>query len=225
MRLLIVEDEEKIANSLKKGLEQETYSVDVVYNGTDGYDLASTEEYDLIILDWMLPGMDGSEMCAQLRKDGIKTPIIMLTAKSELGDKINGLNRGADDYVTKPFAFEELLARIKSLLRRPVNYLATEFTCDDLTLNANTYVVKRGGREINLSRREFALLEYLLRNEGKTVSKEQITAHVWDYESDILPNTVEQYTGYLRTKVDRSFPDKPALIRTVRGFGYTINCK
>ena len=225
MRLLIVEDEEKIAKSIKKGLEQETYSVDVALNGDDGFDLASTEDYDLIILDWMIPGMNGAEICTNLRKDGKKMPILMLTAKSELNDKVEGLNSGADDYLTKPFAFEELLARIKSLLRRPANYLATEFNCDDLSLNTNTYLVKRGDENINLSPREFALLEYLLRNLGKTVSKEQMIAHVWDYESDILPNTVEQYIGYLRTKIDKNFPHKNALIKTVRGFGYTVNCE
>ncbi len=225
MRILLVEDEEKLAKAIKKGLEQETYSVDISLNGNDGYDMAYAEEYDLLILDWMLPGMDGSTICSTLRKDGKKTPIIMLTAKSDLDDKVKGLNSGADDYLTKPFAFEELLARIKSLLRRPPNFLSTEFECDDLKLNTNTFAVTRGNKEILLSRREFALLEYLLRNEGKTVSKEQIMAHVWDYDSDILPNTVEQYIGYLRTKVDRAFPKKKALIRTIRGFGYTISCK
>jgi two-component system, OmpR family, response regulator len=225
MRILLVEDESKIATSIKKGLEQETYSVDIALNGQDGYDLATTEEYDVIILDWMLPGMNGGEICTKLRQEESKVPILILTAKSEVGDKVLGLNSGADDYLTKPFAFEELLARIKSLLRRPANYLSTEFSCDDLTLDINSYLVKRENTEISLSRREFALLEYLLRNEGKTVSKDQITAHVWDYDSDILPNTVEQYIGYLRTKIDKYFPHKKPLIKTVRGFGYTISCK
>jgi len=225
MRILLVEDESKIAKSIKKGLEQETYSVDIALNGEEGYDLATTEEYDVIILDWMLPVMSGTEICIKLRQQDIKTPILILTAKSETDDKVIGLNSGADDYLTKPFAFEELLARIKSLLRRPVNYLSTQFFCDDLSLDTNSYLVKRGNSEISLSKREFALLEYLLRNEGKTVSKDQIIAHVWDYESDILPNTVEQYIGYLRNKIDKSFPKRKPLIKTVRGFGYTINCK
>jgi len=225
MRILLVEDELKIAKSIKKGLEQETFSVDIALNGEEGYDLATTEEYDVIILDWMLPVMSGTEICIKLRQQDIKTPILILTAKSETDDKVVGLNSGADDYLTKPFAFEELLARIKSLLRRPVNYLSTQFICDDLSLDTNSYLVKRGNTEISLSKREFALLEYLLRNEGKTVSKDQIISHVWDYESDILPNTVEQYIGYLRNKIDKSFPKRKALIKTVRGFGYTINCK
>lgn len=223
MRILVVDDEHKIANAIKRGLEQETYSVDVSYSGLDAYDLAATEEYDLIILDLMLPEMDGFEICEKLRAKKIHTPILMLTARSDLDDKVRGLNTGADDYLTKPFAFEELLARVKALLRRPQAAINNELACDDLVLNTNTFEVKRGGEEINLSRKEFSLLEYLLRNKDKTLSKDQISSHVWDYDSDILPNTVEQTIRYLRNKIDNPFPKKKQLIQTIRGFGYKIS--
>jgi DNA-binding response OmpR family regulator len=216
MRILVVEDEHKIANSIKKGLEQETYAVDVAYDGEEGSDLASSEEYDLIILDLMLPKMDGVEICKKLRSEENHTPILMLTARGELADKVSGLNSGADDYLVKPFAFEELLARVKALSRRPKHTISEVLRTDSLTLNTNTFEVKLDGKALELSRKEFALLEYLMRNAGKVVSKENIIAHVWDYESDILPNTVEVFVGYLRDKIGRD------LIKTVRGFGYRI---
>ena len=222
MRVLVVEDEQKIAYAIKKGLEQETYSVDLAFTGVEGYDLSSTEEYDVIILDLMLPEMSGMEVCSKLRLNKIQTPILMLTAKAELEDKVQGLNCGADDYLVKPFAFEELLARIRALLRRPAASLEAELRCGDLSLNPQTYLVKRNNVEINLSKREFSLLEYLMRNSGKTLSKNQIIAHVWNYDDDVLPNTVEQYVGYLRNKVDKPFPRKPTLIYTVRGWGYKL---
>ena len=222
MRVLVVEDEQKIAYAIKKGLEQETYSVDLAFTGVEGYDLSSTEEYDVIILDLMLPEMSGMEVCSKLRLNKIQTPILMLTAKAELEDKVQGLNCGADDYLVKPFAFEELLARIRALLRRPAASLEAELRCGDLSLNPQTYLVKRNNVEINLSKREFSLLEYLMRNSGKTLSKNQIIAHVWNYDDDVLPNTVEQYVGYLRNKVDKPFPRKPTLIHTVRGWGYKL---
>jgi DNA-binding response OmpR family regulator len=222
MRILVVEDEHKIANAIKKGLEQETFSVDVAYTGFDGYDLASTEEYDLIILDWMLPEMDGMEICQKLRKANNHTPILILTAKGELEDKITGLNSGADDYLTKPFAFEELLARIRALLRRPKELMDNELKCADLTLNVSLFKVCRGNKEIMLSKKEYSLLEYLMRNKNKIVTKDQIVSHVWNYESDVLPNTVEQYIGYLRNKIDKPFKSKSQLIKTVRGFGYML---
>lgn len=222
MRLLIVEDEHKIAAAIKKGLEQESYSADIAYTGTDGYDLASSEDYDLIILDLMLPELSGEEICQKLRAEKIQTPILMLTAKSELEDKVRGLNTGADDYLTKPFAFEELLARIRALLRRPQTVLDTVLTCGTLTLDTTNFTVTRDGKEITLSKTEYSLLEYLLRNQNKTLSKEHIISHVWDYDSDILSNTVEQYIGYLRAKIDKSFPNEKQLIHTVRGFGYSL---
>ncbi len=222
MRILIVEDEHKIAGSIKRGLEQESFAVDVAYEGTTGYDLASTEEYDLIILDILLPGIDGVEICSKLRKQQIHTPILILTAKGQVQDKVAGLNAGADDYMTKPFAFEELVARVRALARRPKGSVGSVFKVGDLTLNTLTYEVKRGKTTIALSSKEFALLEYLMRHQNQVLTKEQIIGHVWDYDADILPNTVEVYIGYLRTKIDKPFPKSHTLLRTVRGFGYTI---
>ena len=223
MKILVVEDEHKIANSIKKGLEQESLAVDVAYNGADGFDLAASEDYDVIVLDLMLPDMDGLEICKKLRKEeNIHTPILMLTAKGQLNDKVEGLNAGADDYLVKPFAFVELLARIKALSRRPKDNLGITLSIEDLSLNTITYEVKRGGKEIKLSKQEFALLEYLLRHKNKILTKEQIINNLWDYDADVLPNTVEVYIGYLRNKIDRPFPKSPRLIQTFRGFGYKI---
>ena len=222
MRILVVEDERRIANSIKKGLEQETYAVDVTYKGTDGFDLASTEGYDLIILDVMLPEMDGISICKELRKNSIHTPILMLTAKGQLQDKVEGLNCGADDYLTKPFAFEELLARIRALTRRPKSSLNTILTVSDLRLDSNHFRAERRGIPIKLSHKEFSLLEYLMRNTGKILSKDQIISHVWNYDADILPNTVEVYMKNLRSKIDYPFNGEKPLIHTIRGFGYKI---
>ncbi len=222
MRILVVEDEHTIAKALKKGLEQEAFSVDVAHDGLSGYDLASTEKYDLLILDLMLPQMSGEEICTSLRQENIITPILMLTAKSQTDDKVEGLNIGADDYLTKPFAFEELLARIRALLRRPHTLSEEVLTCADLKLNTVSFQVTRAQKQIELSKKEFALLEHLLRNKNKTITKEQLMESVWSYESDILPNTVEQYITYLRNKIEKPFPKSPKLIHTVRGFGYAI---
>jgi DNA-binding response OmpR family regulator len=222
MRILVVEDEHKIANAIKKGLEQEAFAVDVAYEGESGLDLAATEEYDLIILDLMLPGLGGLEICQKLRREQIHTPILILTAKGQLEDKVEGLNSGADDYLVKPFAFAELLARIRALTRRPKSSLEPVLNVADLTLSTLAFGVKRGGRSITLSKKEFALLEYLLRQKNRVVTKEQIIAHIWDYDADVLPNTVEVYIGYLRNKIDKPFKNKPPLIQTVRGFGYKI---
>lgn len=215
MKVLIVEDEHKIANSIKKGLEQETYSVDVAYEGTVGLDLASEDNYDIIILDLMLPDIDGLQICKKLRTSGNHTPILMLTARGQLDDKVTGLNSGADDYLVKPFAFTELLARIKALSRRPKESLGTVLGVDNLTLDTLSYEVKRGPTSVQLTRKEFALLEFLLRHKNTIVTKEQIINNTWDYDSDILPNTVEVYIGYLRKKI-------PGLIHTIRGFGYKL---
>ncbi len=223
MRILVIEDEHKIANSIKKGLEQESFAVDLAYEGNDGFDLASTEDYDTIILDLLLPNVDGLTICKNLRQAAIHTPILMLTAKGELNDRVEGLNAGADDYLVKPFAFEELLARVRALIRRPQNSLTSVLTYDDLSLNPQTYEAKRGKNVLKLSKREFALLEYLLRHPQTILSKEQIISHVWNYEADILPNTVEVYIGYLRNKIDKPFSKSPALIQTIRGFGYKLS--
>jgi DNA-binding response OmpR family regulator len=222
MRLLVVEDEHKIANAIKRGLEQETYAVDVEYDGDDGLSSALTGEYDVIILDRMLPGsIEGLGICKEVREHGIHTPILLLTAKDQVRDRVAGLNAGADDYLVKPFAFEELLARIRALLRRPQDTKGTELKVKDLSLNPVTYEVKRASTLIKLSRREFALLEYLMRNPNRVLSKDAIISHVWDFDADILPNTVEVYMGYLRNKIDKPFKG-PDLINTIRGFGYKV---
>ncbi len=227
MRILIIEDEQRLAKAIKKGLEQETYAVDIAFDGISGFDLAAVEDYDLIILDLMLPGMDGIQVCKKLRKEeGISTPILMLTARGRLDDKVKGLNAGGDDYLVKPFAFEELLARIKAITRRPKDsILPNILAANGLSLNTLTYEVKRAGKKIKLSKKEYALLEYLLRNAGRILTKDQIISHVWDYDADILPNTVEVFIGYLRNKIDRPFKQKSPLIKTIRGFGYRIGGK
>jgi DNA-binding response OmpR family regulator len=222
MKILIVEDEHKIANLLKQGFEQEHFTVDVAYDGTSGFDYASTEPYDVIVLDRLLPGIDGLEICKRLREQGNHTPILMLTAKVQVFDRVEGLNSGADDYLTKPFAFEELLARIKALARRPKATMSNILQVGDLSLNIDSYEIKRGKEQIALSSKEFALLEYLMRHQNKTLTKEQIINHVWSYDANILPNTVEVFIGYLRNKIDRPFKDKKNLLHTVRGFGYKI---
>jgi DNA-binding response OmpR family regulator len=221
MRILVVEDEHKIATSIKKGLEQESFAVDLAFDGKDGYDLASTEDYDLIILDRLLPHLEGVEISKKLRDQKIHTPILMLTAKGEIRDRVEGLDSGADDYLVKPFAFEELLARIRALGRRPKQTQNNVLIVEDLSLDSSSFEVKRSGKLINLSSKEFALLEYLMRHPNKILTKDQIISHVWDYDADVLPNTVEVYIGYLRGKIDKPFKNSP-LIHTIRGFGYKI---
>lgn len=224
MRVLIIEDEHKIAQALKKALEQENYAVDVSYDGDDGYAMATTEPYDLAIIDWMIPGEhDGLSIVRAMREAKIHTPVLLLTAKGTISDRTTGLDSGADDYLVKPFALEELLARVRALLRRPVEVQQTILTAGDLSLNTVTFVVKRGDVEIGLTGKEFALLEYLLRNQGRPSNKDAIISHVWDYNADVLPNTVEVYIKYLRQKIDDPFGTP--LIHTSRGFGYKIEAK
>ena len=225
MRILIIEDDRKIANAVKKGLEQESYAVDVSYDGRDGLSSALTIDYDLLIVDRMLPLLDGMDVIKKIRDENYQTPVLILTAKDKLRDKVEGLNAGADDYLIKPFAFEELLARVKALLRRQPNQVNQVLKVDDLTLDRNTYEVKRGKKKIELTQKEFALLEYLMRSPNRILTKDNIIAHVWDYDADILPNTVEVYIGYLRNKIDKPFSDRPNLIHTARGFGYKIEVK
>lgn len=222
MRILVVEDEHRIAQTIKKGLEQEQYAADLAYTGSDGYDLASTEDYDLIILDLMLPEMDGITICKNLRRKNIHTPVLMLTAKGQAYEKIEGLDSGADDYLTKPFSFEELLARVRALFRRPKTMLNEVLTISDLQLHTKQFTVQRGTTPIKLSHKEFSLLEYLMRNADAVLTKNQIINHVWNYEANILPNTIEVYIRNLRNKIDAPFKNKNPLIRTVRGFGYKI---
>ena len=221
MRVLIVEDEHKIARALKKALEQETYAVDVAFDGDEGYAMATTEPYDIAIIDRMLPGnYDGLAIVKAMREAKVHTPVLFLSALGSITERTAGLDAGADDYLVKPFALEELLARVRALLRRPTEQQAAILVAGDLSLDTITYSVERAGKSIQLTSKEFALLEYMLRNPGRPLSKEVIISHVWDYDADILPNTVEVYIKYLRNKIDAPF--KKPLIHTVRGFGYKL---
>jgi DNA-binding response OmpR family regulator len=223
MRILVIEDDHKIANAIKKGLEQETYAVDLAFDSKEGIGSALTFDYDLIILDRMLPGnIDGIDICRVIRKKKKSVPVLILTAKDKVADRVEGLNAGADDYLIKPFAFVELLARIKALLRRPNKTLGTVLNIEDLQLDTISFKVERAGKTITLSSTEFRLLEYLMRNPNRILTKDNIIEHVWDYDADILPNTVEVYVGYLRNKIDKPFKNKVELIQTVRGFGYKL---
>jgi len=222
MRILVIEDEHHLANSIKKGLELDHYVVDVAYDGNQGYDFATSEEYDLLIIDIMLPGLNGLDICRQLRQQNNHTPIILLTARGLTEDKVSGLDSGADDYLTKPFSFEELLARIRALSRRPKESINSILSIGDLQLNTISFQITRAGNQITLSGKEFALLEFFLRHPKQILSKTQIINHVWSFDSDILPNTVEVYIRNLRQKIDIPFPNLPPLIHTVRGFGYRL---
>jgi DNA-binding response OmpR family regulator len=228
MRILVVEDEHRIAQAIKQGLEQESYAVDVCFDGEDGYSTAvaaKDDEYDVILLDVMMPGMDGYEVCRKLRAQSIHTPILMLTAKDQNRDVVKGLDEGADDYLAKPFSFEVLLARVRALLRRPPDTIdGDKLMVGDLTLDPASRTVVRAGTDIHLSGKEYAILEYLLRNQGKVLSKNNIMTHVWDFDADILPNNVEVFITYLRAKVDKPF-EGPNLIHTVRGFGYKLESR
>ena len=221
MKVLVIEDEVRLARAIKEGLEQETYAVDLATNGEEGYQIASQSNYDLIILDIMLPGLDGYRICQKLRSGKNKTPILMLTAKFQSTDIIRGLNDGADDYLGKPFSFSVLLARIQALLRRPPLTHNQVLRSGDLQLDLTKKEVRRSEQKINLSAKEYAVLEYLMRNKGQVISKDKIIDHVWDFESDILPNNVEAFISLLRSKIDAPF-DGLKLIETVRGFGYKI---
>ncbi len=216
MKILIVEDDHKIGSSIKRGFEQESWVCDLAFDGEEGYDLALSENYDVIILDLMLPKKDGVSIALGLRKEGKNTPILMLTAKGEVNDKVLGLNSGADDYLIKPFAFEELVARVRALSRRPEQIKHSKLETANIIMDLRTQEVKQNGKSIELSKKEFQLLEYLLKNKGKIVSKDDIISHVWDYESNILPNTIEVFVKYLRNKLGKD------TIKTVRGFGYKL---
>lgn len=217
MKILVVEDEHKIASSIKKGFEQESWICDLAFDGEAGYDLAISESYDVIILDLMLPKMDGISVSKNLRKENIHTPILMLTAKGEVDDKVLGLNSGADDYLVKPFAFEELIARVQALARRPSEVKNEELIINNLKLNTKKQEVLKNNKQIQLSKKEYQLLEYLMKHKDRTISKDEIISNVWDYESNILPNTVEVFIKYLRNKLGKD------LIKTVRGFGYKLS--
>jgi len=220
MRILVIEDEVKIAQFIKRGLKEEGYAVDVANDGEEGHFLLSSNEYDAIILDLMLPKIDGLTLCRTLRKEGNQTPIVMLTAKDTVKDKVKGLDSGADDYLPKPFAFEELLARVRVLLRKKDSRVQTQLKVGDLSLDLLTHKVTRGDREIDLTVKEYALLEYLMRNAGNIVTRTMISEHVWDINFDTFTNVIDVYINYLRNKIDSGFPDK--MIHTVRGKGYLL---
>ena len=223
MRILVIEDEPKIAQAVKRGLELKGFAVDMVHDSDSGLSAASDPDYDVIVLDRMLPGsMDGIELCRKLRENDISTPVIILTARGTIGDKVEGLNAGADDYLVKPFSFDELTARVRALLRRPQVQVGTQLKLDDLMLDTNSYEVRRGDTPVKLSHKEFSLLEYLMHHTGQVITKEMIISHVWDQDADILPNTIEVYIGYLRNKIDRPFPESKPLLHTQRGFGYKL---
>ena len=221
MRILVVEDDKKVAAFLQKGLREEQYAVDVCRNGEDAVYEAQVNPYDVIILDIMLPGKDGFTICRELRENNVLTPILMLTAKDSLEDKIIGLSEGADDYLTKPFSFEELLARIRALLRRSQDYKTGILKVDDLELDPLRRTVQRAGIPITLSGKEYALLEYLLRNKGIILSQSKIIDHVWDRNYDGTSNLINVYINHLREKIDKDAEVK--LIKTVRGQGYKID--
>ena len=220
MRILLVEDEVKLAHAMKRALELQKYAVDVANNGKDGLDFAIGEDFSLIILDVMLPEIDGIEICKRIREAGIHTPVMMLTARGQISDKVTGLDVGADDYMVKPFSFEELFARIRALVRRPAQANDPVLSIKNLSLDPKTFTVKRDDRVIELSSKEFSLLEYLLRNKNAVMNKDQIIAHVWNYDSDVLPSTIEVHVKHLRDKIDVT--GEESLIHTIRGRGYTI---
>lgn len=224
MRVLIVEDEEKIASAVKRGLELKGYAVDAVADADTGLSYATDPDYDIIILDRLLPGsFDGLEIARRARADGQQAPILILTARGSVNDRVEGLNSGADDYLVKPFSFSELVARMQALMRRPPISASTVMTYADLSLDPSKYQVKRGNIEIRLSSKEFSLLEYFMRHPEQVLTKDMIITHVWNGDAIVLPNTVEVYIGYLRAKIDRPFKNSPELIHTVRGFGYKLS--
>ncbi len=221
MRILAVEDDEEVQKILKTNLEEETFSVDIAGDGEKGSYLARTNEYDLIILDFMLPKKDGKTICAEIRKAGKNTPIIMLTMRSTFESKVDLLNTGADDYLTKPFVFQELLARIRALMRRPKTLESNTFELDDLKLDLVKQRVTRCKKNIYLTRKEFALLEYLMRHRGLVLSRGTIMEHVWNADSDPFSNTVEAHILNLRRKID--IANKKKLLHTIPGRGYTLD--
>lgn len=220
MRILIVEDERRLSNIIKKGLVENGFAVDQAFDGEDGLYLAETEQYDLIVLDIMLPKLDGLQLCQELRKKNIKTPVLMVTAKSTTEDKVAGLDSGADDYMTKPFSFIEFRSRIHALIRRSHQETSPILRADDLEVDPLKHIVKRGEREINLTPKEFAVLEFLLRHKSEVVSRTMIVEHVWDYNFDGMSNVVDVFVVSLRKKVDGRFKKK--LIQTVHGVGYKV---
>jgi len=218
MKLLIIEDEKQVADNLKEGLEQHRFSVDIAYNGEDGYCLAREFDYDIIILDLMLPDIDGEDLCRKLRDEENKSFILMLTAKKQLDNIVRGLDCGADDYLTKPFEFSELLARIRALLRRSLKHKSNILSVSDISLDTEKEEVKIGGMKVQLTRKEYMILEYLLRNKGQLISRNQLLEHAWDRNVDIFTNVVDTHIKNLRKKLGRS----GNVLKTIYGSGYRI---
>jgi heavy metal response regulator len=223
MRVLVVEDEAKVASFVKRALEEESYAVDVCADGAAGLDQAQSGGYDLIVLDVMLPGLSGVEMLTALRRKNIATPVLILTAQAQIEHRVRGLDAGADDYLTKPFAIEELLARVRALLRRGSGAAAGVLEVDDLVLNPATREVMRGGQRIELTAKEYALLDYLMRNAGRVLTRPMIAEHVWNQDFDTYTNVIDVYVNYLRAKIDKGHARK--LIHTVRGSGYVLKAE
>jgi DNA-binding response OmpR family regulator len=220
MRVLLVEDDRKAARVLRQGLQEEGFTVDVAHKGDEGEYQAGINDYDVIVLDWLLPGKSGIDVCRELRARGVATPILMLTARDAVADRVTGLNTGADDYLTKPFAFVELLARIRALLRRGETAQAPVLRIGDLALDPVSHRVTRGDRRIVLTPKEYALLEYLMRHGGRVVTRTELGEHVWQEEHDTLTNLVDVHVSHLRRKVDGGAATP--LIHTVRGRGYRL---
>jgi DNA-binding response OmpR family regulator len=220
MRILVVEDEKKVANFIKRGLEEEQYEVRTASDGEEGFKLALEKTFDLIVLDWMLPKMNGLDLLKDLRGKKIMTPILMLTAKDSVEDIVAGLDSGSDDYLTKPFAFSELLARVRALVRRSESDRGAEIVFADVRLDPVTHKVWRGGQDIDLTGKEYALLEYFMRNPTQVLTRTMIAEHCWDYTFDSFTNIIDVYVNYLRKKIDREGDMK--LIHTVRGVGYVF---
>ena len=220
MRILVVEDEKKVASFVKKGLEEDYYSVDVALDGKEGSRLAFSDEYDLIIMDIMLPFKDGISILKDLRKEKITTPVLMLTAKDDISDKVLGLDSGADDYLPKPFAFDELLARVRALLRRNNSEKNVIIKVDDLELDTQLHKAFRKGQEIFLTPKEYSILEYLMRNKNHVISRVKLSEHVYDYHFDSDTNVIDVYINKLRNKIDKGFDT--TVLHTVRGIGYML---
>jgi heavy metal response regulator len=220
MRVLVVEDEKKVASFIKRGLEEESFTVDVAYDGEEGFEMAANNPYDVILMDLMLPKKDGLSVIRELRERDILTPVLCLTAKDTVEDIVEGLETGSDDYLTKPFAFGELLARVKALLRRTSKDRGAEIFFADLRLDPVSHKVWRSDKEIDLTAKEYGLLEYFMRNPNEVLTRAMIAEHVWDYTFDSFTNIIDVYVNYLRKKVDRDYDTK--LIHTVRGVGYVL---
>jgi len=220
MRITLIEDEKQLANIIKKGLQEEGYSVDVAHDGEEGLYMVENFPSDVVILDIMLPVLDGISILSSMRKKGIKTPVLLLTAKDTITDKIKGLDSGADDYLTKPFEFGELLARIRALIRRKADIKDTVIRIGDLEINTANHEIKRGGKIVQLSSKEYAMLQYMAYNKDKIVSRTDLIEHIYDENFDANSNVLDVYVNYLRNKIDKGFKKK--LIHTVRGAGYIL---